>query len=84
MIKPSIIDPHGHHLPDAVVKLVGLVEYAEAFGSVYHRIDAIADVKGVMTVLDLLDATVRAGVKDSVTAGKSALELYQDFGKKYA
>lgn len=80
-IRPSIVDPHGHHLEDALVKLVGLANYAETYGTQFMRIDALADVNGEMRVLDLQDAAVRDAVKKS---GKSAIELYQTIGQKYA
>lgn len=83
-IRPSIVDPHGHHLDDAVVKLVGLAEYVDTYGHDFHRIESLADVNGVMTVLDLLDPAVRADVKSATRDGRSALELYQALGKKYA
>jgi hypothetical protein len=31
-VKVSIVDPHGHHLSDALVKLRGLAAFVEAFG----------------------------------------------------
>ena len=31
-IKASIVDPHGHHLEDAVTKLRALAEFAEKYG----------------------------------------------------
>ncbi|MCS5723476.1 DEAD/DEAH box helicase family protein [Herbiconiux sp. CPCC 203406] len=83
-VKPSIVDPHGHHLDDAVVKLVGLAEYVDTYGGDFHRIESLADVNGLMTVLDLLDPAVRAEVRNAVRDGRSALELYQTHGKKYA
>lgn len=81
VVRPSIIDPHGHHLDDALVKLVGLADYADGYGTEFLRIEALADVGGEMRILDLQDAAVREAVKKS---GKSAIELYQALGKKYA
>lgn len=83
-IRPSIVDPHGHHLEDALVKLVGLAEYAEAHGSDFLRIDALADVSGEMRVLDLQDLAVRDAMRSASKSGQSAAELYQVVGKKYA
>jgi type III restriction enzyme len=83
-IRPSIVDPHGHHLEDALVKLVGLAEYAEAYGSGFLRIDALADVSGDMRVLDLQDLAVRDAVRAASTSGQTAFALYQLVGKKYA
>jgi hypothetical protein len=84
MIRPSIVDPHGHHLEDAVVKLVGLVEYAETWGSSFLRIDSLAEVNGEMRVLDLQDLAVRETVRAASKSGQGAFELYQLIGKKYA
>ena len=84
LVRPSIVDPHGHHLDDAMVKLVGLAEYAEEYGGEYLRIDALTDLNGEMRVLDMQDEDTRREVKRSVRAGVSALELYQEVGRKYA
>ena len=83
-IRPSIVDPHGHHLDDALVKLVGLAEYAEKYGAEYLRIDALTDFNGEMRVLDMQDENTRREVKRSVRTGVSALELYQKVGRMYA
>ena len=42
-IVPSIVDPHGHHLEDSLVKLQALARFAEEFGSEFHRIEALAE-----------------------------------------
>lgn len=56
--KPSsIVDPHGHHLEDSLVKLQAPVWFTEEFGSEFHRIDALAKVSGKMRVLDLAERT---------------------------
>jgi len=60
----SIVDPHGDHLADAKAKLRGLADYAERFGDRYVRIESIARVAtGQLRVLDLMDASVRTGVR---------------------
>jgi len=64
-IRPSIVDPHGVHLADALPKLRGLADYAENFAADFHRIEAVAEVGGVMKVLDLTDAQVRVAVRDA-------------------
>ena len=66
-VRPSIVDPHGHHLDDARVKLIGLAEYAEEYGGEYLRIDALTDLNGEMRVLDMQDEDTRREVKRSVT-----------------
>ena len=63
-IRASIVDPHGHHLADALPKLRGLADFAEGHGDSYYRIESIARVaNGVLRVLDLTDPDVRAAVK---------------------
>ena len=69
----SIVDPHGQHLEDSLVKLQGLVRFAEEFGSAFHRIEALAKIGSQMRVLDLQQTQVRA---DILTSNKAPLELY--------
>lgn len=79
---PSIVDPHGTHLDDALVKLKGLAEFAKAHGADFHRIDAIANGSGgELRVLDLQDEETRNQV---VKSGVGAAELFATHGKKYA
>ena len=49
----SIVDPHGHHLDDSLVKLQALAEFAEEHGVSFHRIEALSKVGDVMKKLDL-------------------------------
>lgn len=69
-IRASIIDPHGTHLSDALPKLRGLADYAEAFADEVHRVEAVAEVDTKLRVLDLTRSDVRAAVitADSVAA----------------
>jgi hypothetical protein len=83
-VRPSIVDPHGYHLDDALVKLVGLAEYAETYGAEYLRIDALTDLDGEMRILDMQDERIRAEIKRSTRTSVSALEIYQKVGRKYA
>ncbi len=81
-VKPSIIDPHGTHLDDALVKLRGLAEYARMHASDFHRIDSIANgASGELRVLDLKDELVRDSV---VNEKRSAAEIFAAHGKQYA
>ena len=64
----DIVDPHGHHLSDALPKLKGLAKYAEANGTLYRRIDAVTEVKGKFRVLDLKE-------KETIEAVLSASDL---------
>lgn len=70
----SIVDPHGHHLDDAAVKLQALARFAERFGDRFHRIEAVAEIPGGMRVLDM---QVRA-VREAVLAGReSPVDFYR-------
>ncbi len=81
-VRPSIVDPHGTHLDDALVKLRGLALYAAANRDIYHRIDSIATGSGVeLRVLDMKDAGVQNAVLHS---GHTPAELFAGLGKKYA
>jgi len=72
--KASIVDPHGHHLPDAEIKLKALATFAANFGSGFHRIEAVAQVAGQMRVVDMQNNTVREGV---LVSDQSAEEIYK-------
>lgn len=62
-IRPSIIDPHGFHLADAVPKLRGLASYAEAHGDAFARIDAVVEINKRLLTLDLKSESVRDAVR---------------------
>lgn len=72
-IAASIVDPHGHHLGDALPKLRGLAAYAARHGQHYQRIDAVTKIGGSFRVVDLTEASVRAAVADATDAAS----LYQ-------
>jgi hypothetical protein len=72
-IVADIVDPHGHHLADALPKLKGLAAYAEANGQHYRRIEAVADLAGSLRVLDMQEASTRK----AVLAADSAKALYE-------
>jgi len=61
-VRASIVDPHGHHLGDALVKLRGLANFAANYGDELHRIEAIAEVDGELRVLDLKQPAVRDAI----------------------
>jgi hypothetical protein len=52
-IVASILDPHGHHLDDALMKLKALAAFATTYGDAFHRIEALAEVDGRMRVIDM-------------------------------
>lgn len=68
----DIVDPHGIQFADALPKLKGLAKYAEANGSHYRRIEAVAKLDGKFRALDLTEAKIRAAVHSA----KSIKELY--------
>lgn len=70
---PSIVDPHGHHLEDSLIKLKALVRFAADYGPAFHRIEALAKINGKMRVLDLQQQRVRDGV---LASNQIPLELY--------
>lgn len=71
-VRVSIVDPHGFHLADALPKLQWLALYAASDrGTTFHRIEAVAEVRGKpkqLRVLDLKDANVRQAVDDATNA----------------
>ncbi|WP_448389524.1 DEAD/DEAH box helicase [Microbacterium aurum] len=67
-VRASIVDPHGHWLPDAAWKLHGMARFAEAYGEHFHRIEAISRIDGKLRVLDFKLADVRAKVLDESDA----------------
>jgi hypothetical protein len=79
-VLPSIVDPHGHHLEDTLVKLQALARFAADFGGEFHRIEAISKPAATMRVLDLQDAAVREAVLDSAASPE---HLYRDVGTDY-
>lgn len=62
-VKASIVDPHGHHLEDSLVKLQALAAFAEEHGDFFHRVEALSKVGDVMKKLDLKNANVRESLK---------------------
>ena len=65
-IRASIVDPHGHHLADALAKLRGLAEFTEMCGESFHRIESVARMSsGVLRVLDITRPDVRSTIMNS-------------------
>ncbi|GAA1380742.1 DEAD/DEAH box helicase [Luteococcus sanguinis] len=67
-ITASIVDPHGHHLSDALPKLKGLATYAEKHGQHFARIDAITKIRDTFRVLDMTERTTREAVLNATDA----------------
>jgi len=64
----DLVDPHGHHLSDALPKLRGLAAFAEKYQGEFRRIESVAETGGTMRVLDLTKHHVRQAVRDAKTA----------------
>jgi type III restriction enzyme len=73
-IVASILDPHGHHLDDALMKLKALAKFARDHGQAFHRIEALTEVDGKMKVIDLKVDDVRDTV---LVANQNAVDLYR-------
>lgn len=69
----DLVDPHGHHLADAIWKLRGLADFAEEYGSDFRRIESVAETGGTMKVLDLTKRHVRQAIREA----NSAKGLYE-------
>lgn len=61
-VQASIVDPHGHWLPDAIWKLHGMARFAENHGEEFHRVESVSRVNGRLRVLDFKSEDVRAQV----------------------
>lgn len=89
-LRPSILDPHGTHLADAMPKLLALADYAEDYGDRFLRIDSMAAVTRAsagddasLVVLDMLDKDVRDKVRGAAVEGESAESLFKSIGVTY-
>lgn len=70
-VRASVVDPHGHHLGDALAKLKGLAVFAAAFGEEFFRIEAISQVGEDLKVLDLKEQSVRRLLETASDAGSA-------------
>ena len=74
VVRASIVDPHGHHLEDSLVKLQALAAFAQTHGDAFYRIEALSKIGNAMKVLNLQDE----GVRGAIIAGKSTVDdLYK-------
>lgn len=69
----DLVDPHGHHLSDALPKLRGLADFAERFADDFRRIESVAETSGTLRVLDITKPKVRQSIRDV----QSAKALYE-------
>jgi hypothetical protein len=68
----DIVDPHGTHLADALVKLQGLARYAAAHAKAFRRIETVAQIGKDLCLLDLTSAEVR----EAIAKARDAKSLY--------
>jgi len=87
-IAPAIVDPHSHHLTDALAKLRALADFADESGERFVRIEALSKndkgdlgtaLKGKLVMLDLLNPEVRVSLRDA----ESAAGAYREAGIEY-
>ncbi len=64
----DLVDPHGHHLSDALPKLRGLADFAERFADDFRRIESVAETGGRLRVLDLTKAPIREAIRSAADA----------------
>lgn len=69
----DLVDPHGHHLTDALPKLRGLADFAERFATDFRRIESVAETGGRLRVLDITKPYIR----DAIRQTQSAKALYE-------
>lgn len=74
----DIVDPHGHHLADALPKLRGLARYVERHPAMFRRFEAVSEIDGRFRSLDLTDDAVRS----AIGAATSARSLYLGEGAR--
>lgn len=77
----SVVDPHSHHLGDALPKLRALAVYAGRYGSHFQRIDAVAKIGSTLRVLDLTEQRVRNAISQATdVAGLYRGDLAAPYG----
>jgi len=64
----DLVDPHGHHLSDALPKLRGLADFAEHYADDFRRIESVAETAGTLRVIDLTKHRTRQAVRDATDA----------------
>lgn len=80
-VKASIVDPHGHHLDDALGKLLALAAFAERFGHHFDRIEQVSIFGNTKRCVPLHSEYARQGLQRT---GHSVVEFYHsDFAIEY-
>ena len=79
-IKPSIVDPHGEHLSDALDKLRALADYADMFGDQFLEILPLSGTdEDNLKLLNLKDPDTRKSIEQADTAA----QVYVEKGRTY-
>lgn len=81
-IRPSIVDPHGFHLADALPKLRGLADYATVHYGDYDRIDAVVEIDKKLLALDIRSETVRDAISKLEDGG--VRQLFERYAGDYS
>jgi type III restriction enzyme len=82
-IRPSIVDPHGYHLADALSKMRGLAAYAGRHSDLFARIESVLqEPDGTLLAVDWKSELARAAV--SGVGGVDVLEFFHEHGGRYA
>ncbi|MGV0396845.1 DEAD/DEAH box helicase family protein [Corynebacterium suicordis] len=80
VVRPSIVDPHGHHLGDALDKLKALAAYAQEHGDKFVRIESLSgDDVASLKVVDVKEEKVR----HVIATATSASQVYEQVGRAY-
>lgn len=78
-IVASIVDPHARTFSggNALARLVGLAEFAEAYGDAFVRIDVLDEGSDkTLRSIDLKDPQVRSALLSAEADGRSATDLF--------
>lgn len=76
----DILDPHGAHLDDAVMKAKGLAVYSNDHGHRFGRIELLDKIDGKLLRLNLKDKKIRDQV-NAVANNDGLVALYKAVGK---
>ncbi|SEA50792.1 hypothetical protein SAMN02910418_01754 [Bowdeniella nasicola] len=64
----DLVDPHGHHLSDALPKLRGQAAFAEKYQGELRRIESVAETGEARRVVDLTMHHLRQTIRDANSA----------------
>lgn len=79
-VMPSIVDPHGEHLSDALDKLRALADYADKFGDQFLEILSLSGTNAdSLKLLNLKDPDTRQAIAQADTAK----QVYAEKGRAY-